>query len=190
MKNHLRPALVIFAIFTLICGVIYPFAIAGIGNIAFPEQSTGSLVVRNGQPIGSILIGQAFSSPHYFWGRPSATSPMPNNGTASGGSNLGPSNPVLIEVIKQRTAVLKASDPTNTAPIPVDLVTASASGLDPDISLNAAYYQADRVANERQLSIKHVQSLIDKYSQKQYFGFWGEPRINVLQLNIALDQGL
>lgn len=190
MKALIRPALVLFAVLTLICGVVYPYAIAGIGQLVFSDQAGGSLVTRNGQVVGSKLIGQAFSSPRYFWGRPSATTPMPNNGTASGGSNLGPTNPALIDAIKSRIDALKAVDPANTAPIPVDLVTASASGLDPDISLAAAYYQAGRIARERNIAPEIVRQLIEQHSQKQYFGFLGEPRVNVLQLNLALDQSL
>lgn len=188
MKSILRPALVLFAVFTVICGVLYPFAITGIGQIAFADQANGSLVSRAGQPIGSSLIGQAFSSPKYFWGRPSATSPMPNNATASGGSNLGPTNPALIDAVKGRIDALKAADPTNTAAIPVDLVTASASGLDPEISIAGAYYQIGRIARERKMLPEEVRALIDQYRLNQYFGFFGEPRVNVLALNLALDQ--
>ncbi len=188
MKSILRPAIVLFAALTVICCVVYPYAVTGIGQVAFAHQAEGSIVSRNGQPVGSILIGQAFSSPKYFWGRPSATSPMPNNAASSGGSNLGPTNPALIDAVKGRADALKAADPGNTTPIPVDLVTASASGLDPDISIAAAYYQAPRVARERKLSVENVRSLIDRQRQSQYFGFFGEPRVNVLALNLTLDQ--
>ena len=192
MKSIVRPALVLFAALTLICGVLYPFAISGIGQLAFPRQAAGSLVYSNnqreGQPVGSSLIGQAFSSPRYFWGRPSATGPMPNNATASSGSNLGPANPAQIDAVKGRIDALKVADPANTAPIPVDLVTASGSGLDPEISLAAAYYQAARIARERKLTVEQVRSMIAERSQPQYFGFFGEPRVNVLALNLALDQ--
>jgi K+-transporting ATPase ATPase C chain len=188
MKSILRPAFVLFAALTVICCVVYPYAVTGIGQLAFAHQAEGSLVSRNGQPVGSILIGQAFSSPKYFWGRPSATSPMSNNAASSGGSNLGPTNPALIDAVKGRVDALKAVDPGNTAPIPVDLVTASASGLDPDISIAAAYYQAPRIARERKLSVESVHNLIDQQKQSQYFGFFGEPRVNVLALNLALDQ--
>ncbi|MDO9420934.1 MAG: potassium-transporting ATPase subunit KdpC [Herminiimonas sp.] len=188
MKSTLRPALVLFFVLTLICGVIYPYAITGIGKLAFKEQAEGSLVSRNGKVVGSSLIGQSFSSPQYFWGRPSATGPMPNNATASSGANQGPLNPALIDNVKGRIDALKAVDPTNTAPIPVDLVTASASGLDPEISLAAAQYQAGRIARERKMSLEEVQSIIGKHSQGQYLGFFGEPRVNVLALNLALDQ--
>ena len=187
MNTILRPALILFAVLTLICGVIYPYAVTGLGQLVFSGQAAGSLVTRGGQPVGSMLIGQAFSSPKYFWGRPSATSPMPNNATASSGSNLGPTNPALTDAVKARVDALKSTDPGNTLPIPVDLVTASASGLDPDISLAAAYYQAERVARERKLSAETVRGLIAKHAQKQYLGFFGEPRVNVLALNLALD---
>lgn len=188
MNSILRPALVLFAALTLICCVLYPGAVTGIGQAVFADQAEGSLVLRDGKPVGSMLIGQAFSSPRYFWGRPSATSPMPNNAAASGGSNLGPLNPALIDAVKSRMNALKAVDPGNSAPIPVDLVTASASGLDPDISLAAAYYQAGRIARERKLTVDAVRRIIDRHRQSQYFGFLGEPRVNVLALNLALDR--
>lgn len=188
MISILRPAFVLFAALTLLCGVLYPYAITGIGQVAFASQAEGSLVLRDGQPVGSSLIGQAFSSPKYFWGRPSATSPMPNNATASSGSNQGPLNPALIDAVKGRIDALKAADPTNTALIPVDLVTASASGLDPEISMAAAYYQAGRVARARQLPDNEVRNIIDQHRESRYFGFFGESRVNVLALNLALDQ--
>ncbi len=188
MKSILRPAFILFSVLTLICGVLYPLAITGIGQVVFASQAGGSIIERNGRPVGSALIGQSFSSPQYFWGRPSATSPMPNNATASGGSNLGPSNPALVDAIKGRINVLKATDPTNTLPIPVDLVTTSASGLDPEISVAAAYYQAGRIARERKLTLDVVRSMIDQHKASQHFGFFGEPRINVLELNVELDQ--
>ena len=187
MKSILRPALTLFIVLTLICGVLYPYAITGVGQLAFADQAAGSLVSRAGKPVGSALIGQSFSSPRYFWGRPSATSPMPSNAAASGGSNLGPTNPALIDAIKGRIETLKASDPANVVPIPVDLVAASASGLDPEISLAAAYYQVSRVARERKLPVDALRTLVDKQRKSQYFGFLGEPRVNVLMLNIALD---
>jgi len=187
MNTILRPALVLFFLLSLVCGVIYPYAVTGVGQLAFPHQVEGSLIVRNGKTLGSSLIGQAFSSPQYFWSRPSATSPQPNNGIASGGSNLGPLNPAQMDAVKSRIDALKAADPENTAPIPVDLVTASASGLDPEISVAAALYQASRVAHERHLSVDAVRTLIAQYTQTQYFGFFGEPRVNVLELNLALD---
>jgi K+-transporting ATPase ATPase C chain len=188
MKTILRPAIVLFVVLTLLCGVLYPYAIAGIGQLAFAGQAEGSLVLRDGKPVGSMLIGQAFSSPKYFWGRPSATGPMPSNATSSSGSNQGPLNPALIDAVKGRIDALKAADPDNKAPIPVDLVTASASGLDPDISVAAAYYQASRIARERKMAVDEVRSIVDRHKEPQYFGFFGEPRVNVLALNLALDQ--
>ncbi|RQO36490.1 potassium-transporting ATPase subunit C [Herminiimonas sp. KBW02] len=188
MKSTFRPALVIFAMLTLICGVIYPYAVTGIGKLAFSSQAEGSIVTQNGTAVGSSLIGQAFSSPQYFWGRPSATAPMPNNAAASGGSNLGPTNPALLDAVKGRIEALKAADPGNTAAVPVDLVTASGSGLDPEISIAAAYYQIPRVARVRQLTEEKVKAIVDRISQPQYLGFFGENRVNVLALNLALDQ--
>ena len=188
MKSILRSAVVLFAVLTLVCGVLYPFAITGIGQVAFASQAGGSLVLRNGQPVGSALIGQAFSSSAYFWGRPSATSPMANNAAASSGSNQGPLNPALVDAVKGRIETLKAADPTNQLPVPVDLVTASGSGLDPEISVAAAYYQTARVARERRLSADTVRGLIDQQKATQHLGFFGEPRVNVLALNLALDQ--
>jgi K+-transporting ATPase ATPase C chain len=188
MKSILRPALVLFTLLTLICGVLYPLAITGIGQLAFANQAQGSIVLRDGKPVGSSLIGQAFSSPKYFWGRPSATSPMPNNASASGGSNLGALNPALIDAVKSRINALKMADPSNVTPIPIDLVTASASGLDPEISVAAAYYQVTRIARERQLTVGQVHKLIDQHKESQYAGFFGEPRVNVLALNLELDQ--
>lgn len=185
--TQLRPALVLFAALTLICCALYPYAITGIGQLAFAHQAGGSLITRDGQPVGSVLIGQAFSTPKYFWGRPSATSPMPNNATSSGGSNLGPTNPAQIDAVKVRVDALRTADPGNTAPIPVDLVTASASGLDPEISVAAAYYQAERIARERKMTADQVRNLIDQSKEQQYLGFFGEPRVNVLALNLALD---
>lgn len=189
MKSILRPALVLFAALTLLCGVLYPYAIAGIGQVAFADAAGGSLIMRGGRQVGSMLIGQAFSSSRYFWGRPSATSPMPNNATASGGANQGPFNPALLDAVKGRIDALKAADPGNTSPIPVDLVTASASGLDPDISVAAAYYQLGRVARERHLTVDDLRSMIDQHKKSRHFDFFGEPRVNVLALNLALDQG-
>ncbi|ALG67658.1 potassium-transporting ATPase subunit KdpC [Beggiatoa leptomitoformis] len=183
-----RPALVLFAVLTLLCGVAYPALITGIGQIAFPVQAAGSLVTVNGKVLGSTLIGQAFTAPHYFWGRASATSPMPNNAAASSGSNQGPLNPAFIDAVKARIDVLKAADPQNIAPIPIDLVTASASGLDPEISIAAAYYQENRIAQARKLSRDQVHNLVLQHRKSQIFGFLGEARVNVLTLNLALDQ--
>jgi K+-transporting ATPase ATPase C chain len=185
----LRPALVLFTLLTVLCCAVYPLAVSAISRIAFAGQADGSIVMKGGKPVGSLLIGQAFSSPQYFWGRPSATGPMPNNAEASGGSNLGPSNPAQLDAVKQRIAALKAAGPDNTMPVPVDLVTASGSGLDPDISPAAAYYQAGRVSAARKMNVEQVRGLIARYTQGQALGFFGEARVNVLALNLALDQG-
>jgi len=186
--TFLRPVLVLFAALTLICCVLYPFAMAGIGRLAFADQVQGSLVERNGRVVGSSLIGQYFHSPKYFWGRPSATAPMPNNAAASSGSNLGPTNPAFLDAVKARIEALKAADPGNAAPVPVDLVTASASGLDPEISLAAAHYQSGRIARERGMPVEEVRALIDRHGIAPYFGLFGEPRVNVLAINLALDE--
>ena len=188
MSQYLRPALVVFAALTVITGVVYPLVTTAIGSVAFPQQVAGSLIEKDGKPVGSTLIGQNFSDPQYFWSRPSATSPNPNNGTASSGSNLGPLNPALIDAVKGRIAALKQADPTNALPVPVDLVTASASGLDPEISPAAAVYQVSRVARERHLPVATVQALVDSHTQGRQFGILGEPRVNVLELNLALDE--
>jgi K+-transporting ATPase ATPase C chain len=187
-QGVLRPALVLFASLTVLCGMIYPLAVTGIGKAVFPDQASGSLIVQNGKLVGSRLIGQEFSAPNYFWGRLSATSPMPYNAQSSGGSNFGPGNPALIDAVKGRVDALKAADPGNTLPIPVDLVTASGSGLDPEISLAAAYYQAGRIARERKLNVDTVHALIDSLQLQRSLGFFGEPRVNVLALNLALDR--
>jgi len=188
MTSHLRPAFVIFGALTILCGVFYPLAVSGIATAAFPAQAAGSLVQVDGKTVGSSLIGQSFTSPKYFWGRPSGTGPMPNNGAGSSGTNLGPTNAALLDAVKGRVEALKAADSANTAPIPVDLVTASASGLDPEISPAAARYQAARVAAARQFNTNQVLALIEQHTRPQYFGFFGEPRVNVLALNLALDQ--
>ena len=187
MKAILRPTLVLFVLLSLLTGIVYPFAVTGIARAAFPKQAAGSLVERDGKVVGSLLIGQSFSDPKYFWSRPSATSPMPNNATSSGGSNLGPSNPALVDAVKGRVAALRAADPGNVAPVPIDLVTASASGLDPEISVAAAEYQAGRVARTRGLPVERVRALLRERAQGQMFGFLGEARVNVLALNLALD---
>ena len=183
-----RPALVLFALMTVLTGLIYPLVVTGIAQLLFPAQAAGSLVLRDGQPVGSHLIGQAFSNPKYFWSRPSATAPQPYNGVASTGSNLGPLNPALTDAVRERIEALRKADPANTQPVPVDLVTASASGLDPDISLAAANYQAGRIARIRGLPLAQVQALIASHAQGRLLGIVGEPRINVLALNLALDQ--
>jgi K+-transporting ATPase ATPase C chain len=188
MLNELKPALLIFFVLTLITGAIYPALVTAIAQLAFKNEADGSLVERNGKTVGSRLIGQPFSDPKYFWGRPSATSPMPYNAGASGGSNQGPLNPALEDAVKARIAALKAADPAKTAPIPVDLVTASGSGLDPHISPAAAKYQVMRVAHLRGLSPDAVQQLVDAHTEGRQLGILGEPRVNVLSLNLALDQ--
>ncbi len=183
-----RPAIVLFAGLTLVIGVIYPYAMTCLGKVIFSDQAEGSLVVQDGKTVGSSLIGQSFSSPKYFWGRPSATGPVPNNASASSGSNFGPTNVAQIDAIKGRVEALKAADPGNTAKIPVDLVTASASGLDPEISLAAANYQLARVARERKLQESQVKAIIDQLAQHPALGLLGEARVNVLALNLALDK--
>jgi len=182
-----RPAVSLLLVLTLLTGVVYPVVVTGIARALFPREAAGSLVYRDGKLIGSTLIGQSFSDPKYFWGRPSATSPQPYNGYASTGSNLGPLNPALIDNVKANAKALHDADPDNTAPIPVDLVTASASGLDPEISLAGARYQASRVARTRAIARSRVEALIVANEQGRAFGFIGEPRVNVLQLNLALD---
>ena len=182
-----RPALVLFVLLSALTGLIYPMAVTGVAKAAFPAQAAGSLIVLDGTTVGSKLIGQNFSDPKHFWGRPSATAPQPYNASASGGSNQGPLNPALTDAVKARVEALRAADPDNVAPVPVDLVTASASGLDPDISPAAAQYQAARVARVRGMPLAQVQSLIDRNTQQPLLGFLGEPRVNVLALNIALD---
>ena len=188
MTSHFRPALVIFGALTILCGVLYPLAVSGVASAAFPAEAAGSLVQVDGKTVGSSLIGQSFSSPKYFWGRPSGTGPMSNNGAGSSGTNFGPTNAAQIDAVKGRIDALKALDPSNTQPIPVDLVTASASGLDPEISPAAARYQAARVAAARQFNTNQVLALIEQHTRPQYLGFFGEPRVNVLALNLALDQ--
>ena len=186
MTSIVRPALVLFVALTVVTGVAYPLAVTGIAKAVFPSQAAGSLIERGGKTVGSVLIGQNFSDPKNFWGRPSATSPMANNAANSSGSNQGPLNPALIDAVKGRIAALKAFDPDNKAPIPVDLVTASASGIDPHISVAGANYQAARVASARKLPITQVQALIEQNTEGQLLGFIGEHRVNVLKLNLAL----
>jgi potassium-transporting ATPase KdpC subunit len=183
----LRPALVGFALLSAVTGLLYPAAVTGVARTLFPFQAEGSLVLRDGRVIGSELIGQSFSSPRYFWGRPSASAPMANNATGSSGSNQGPTNPALVDAVKARVEALKAADPDNRAPVPVDLVSASASGLDPHISMAAARYQAARVARERGLPVEAVQRLIQANTEARDLAVLGEPRVNVLKLNLALD---
>ena len=186
MTSIVRPALVLFVALSAITGVAYPLAVTGIAKAVFPTQAAGSLIEKDGKAVGSSLIGQNFSDPKNFWGRPSATSPMADNAAKSSGANQGPLNPALIDAVKGRIAALKAADPENKAPIPVDLVTASASGVDPHLSVAGANYQAARVAAARQLPLAQVQALIAQHTEGQLFGFIGEPRVNVLELNLAL----
>lgn len=187
MTFQLRPALVLFALLSALTGLAYPLLVTGVAQIAFSAQANGSLVQRDGQAVGSALIGQAFSDPKHFWSRPSATGPMPYNASISSGSNLGPSNPALHDAVKARIAALREADPGNTAPVPVDLVTASASGLDPHISRAAADYQVARVARLRGLPEARVRELVEAHAEGVGLGFIGEPRVNVLALNLALD---
>jgi len=187
MNPLIRPALSLFVLLTALTGVAYPLIVTGAAKIAFPNQAAGSLVVKDGKAIGSTLIGQNFADPKYFWGRPSATAPMPYNGTGSSGSNQGPLNPALVDAVKGRVDALKAADPGNTAPVPVDLVTASASGLDPHISVAGAGYQLARVARVRGMAPEAVRALVERHTEGRWLGLLGEPRVNVLALNLALD---
>lgn len=188
MTSLLRPALVLLVGLTIITGVAYPLLVTGAAQAVFPRQANGSIVESGGKPVGSSLLGQSFVEPRYFWSRPSATSPDPYNGTASGGSNQGPTNPALTDAAKKRIAALQAADPGNTAPVPVELVTASGSGLDPEISPAAARYQVARVARARGLDPAAVQALVEAHTEGRQFGVLGEPRVNVLALNLALDR--
>ena len=185
-KGQIKQAILVFIVLSVITGVIYPLFITGIAQVFFPARANGSLIYRNGKPVGSILIGQAFNDPKYFWGRISVTSPVSFNAASSSGSNLGPTNPALVEAVKARIKALKSADP-NSNFIPVDLVTSSASGLDPHISLAAAYYQAPRIARLRGLSQDIINAFIVKHASGRLFGLIGEPVVNVLELNLALD---
>jgi K+-transporting ATPase ATPase C chain len=187
MKNLLRPLLVIFAVLTALTGLAYPAVMTAFGQAVFRDQANGSLLEHNGKLVGSALIGQQFDAPQYFWGRLSATSPMPYNAQGSSGSNLGPTNPALLDEVNGRMAALKAAGTDMSTPVPVDLVTSSGSGLDPEISPAAAAYQIGRVAQARKLSPNDVQALVDRYTSGRQFGILGEPRVNVLKLNLALD---
>jgi K+-transporting ATPase ATPase C chain len=187
MKALLRPALSLFIALSLITGIAYPLAVTALARLAFPEAASGSLIVKDGKAVGSRLIGQNFTDPGHFWGRPSATSPMPYNASASGGSNLGPLNPALVEAVQARIAALRAADPGNTRTIPADLVTASASGLDPHISPAAAAYQIERVARARHLDVATLEALVARHTDGRQWGVFGEARVNVLELNLALD---
>jgi len=187
MVRELRPALLVFLWLTLLTGVLYPGIVTLIGRVAFADRASGSVIERDGKAVGSSLIGQPFSSAKYFWSRPSATSPQPYNGAASSGSNQGPTNPAFAAAVKDRIAALRATDPGNTKPVPADLVTASGSGLDPQISPAAADYQLARVARARGLDEAKVRKLVDDATEGRTFGVLGEPRVNVLKLNLALD---
>ena len=187
MSKLIRQCVVLFLAMTVLTGILYPLAATGVAQVLFPAKANGSLVQKDGKTVGSSLIGQAFSEPKYFWGRPSATSPNPNNGASSSGSNQGPTNPALTDAVKQRIDALKQADPTNDAPVPVDLVTASGSGLDPQISPAAAEYQLSRVARARGMAPAKVRELIAANTDGRQLGVLGEPRVNVLALNLALD---
>jgi K+-transporting ATPase ATPase C chain len=187
MKEHLRPSLVLLAIFTVATGLAYPALVTGLAQLLMPAQANGSLIMRDGKPVGSKLIGQPFADPKHFWSRPSATSPNPYNAAASSGSNQGPTNPALIEAVSGRIKALQDADPGNKLPVPVDLVTASASGLDPHISPAAAEYQVERVARARNLAPARVRELVAQHTENRQLGFLGEPRVNVLELNLDLD---
>jgi K+-transporting ATPase ATPase C chain len=193
MISQIKPAVILLLIFTVLTGIVYPLVVTGIAQLVFPAQANGSLIIKNGKAAGSELIGQSFDDPKYFWGRLSATGPFPYNAyyaqtlTGSSGSNYGPTNPALMQEVQGRIEALKAADPTNTTPIPVDLVTSSGSGLDPDISVAAALYQVHRVAAARGLTDAQAKALVDQYTEGRQFGFLGEPRVNVLELNLALD---
>lgn len=188
--SELRPAWVVFVLLSVLTGVVYPLVVTGVAQAAFSDQANGSILVAGGRTVGSRLLGQSFSSPKYFWARPSATSPQPYNGAVSSGSNQGPLNPALATVVKERIAALRTADPGNTAPVPVDLVTASASGLDPHISPAAAEYQLARVARRRGVSPDEVRKLVQQATEGRTFGIFGEPRVNVLELNLSLDTQL
>jgi K+-transporting ATPase ATPase C chain len=188
MWTQLRIAFLSLLLLTLLTGVIYPLLVTAVGQGVFPEKANGSLIQRDGETVGSSLMGQHFSNPRYFWGRPSATFPVPYDGSASTGSNLGPSNPALMDAVKNRLAMLKAIDPENRAPVPIDLVTASGSGLDPHISLAAALWQVPRIARVRNLPEEKIRHLIDEYEEERALFLLGEPSVNVLNLNLALDR--
>ena len=187
MNFQLRPALTLFAVLSLLTGLAYPLAVTGVAQLAFTDRANGSLIVRDGRVVGSELIGQPFSDPKHFWSRPSATSPMPYNAANSAGANQGPTNPALAEAVQARIAALRAADPGNPLPVPVDLVTASGSGLDPHISRAAADYQVARVARVRGLPVERVRALVEQHTEQPLLGFIGEPRVHVLRLNLALD---
>jgi len=187
MLSQLRPALMVLLLLTLVTGVAYPLLVTGIAQVVFPSQAKGSLIVKDGKIVGSRLMGQPFDDPKYFWSRPSATSPFADNAGSSSGSNLSPTNPDLVKAVQGRVDALRAADPGNAAAVPVDLVTASGSGLDPHISPAAALYQVSRVARVRKLDPEAVRQLVERHIEGRFLGFLGEPRVNVLELNLALD---
>jgi potassium-transporting ATPase KdpC subunit len=187
MKNLLRPLIVLFVALTVVTGLVYPAIVTAIGQAAFHHQANGSLMERDGKVVGSELIGQQFDAPRYFWGRLSATTPNPYNAGSSSGSNLGPTNPALADEAKARITALHDADPDNTSPVPVDLVTSSGSGLDPEISPAAAAYQVARVAKARGMTVPQVEALVSQATSGRQFGVFGEARVNVLKLNLALD---
>ena len=184
----MRPVLISLIVFTILTGIIYPLAVTGIAQLFFPAQANGSIILKDGKPVGSALIGQPLDHPKYFWGRPSATPPFPYNAAASSGSNLAQSNPALLEQAKGRIAALRDADPEAPVSVPADLVTASGSGLDPQISPATAAYQINRVARARGLDVAKVRTLVAHYTEGRQFGILGEPRVNVLKLNLALDE--
>lgn len=188
MLKEFKPALILLIALSILTGMIYPALVTSVANVVFPNQASGSLLENEGKIVGSRLIGQNFVAPNYFWGRPSATGPMPYNAAASSGSNQGPLNPALEEAIKGRIAALQASNPGQSAPIPVDLVTASASGLDPHISIAAALWQVPRIAAQHRLAEAEITSLVTEHTEGRQWGVLGEPRVNVLALNLALDK--
>lgn len=187
MKHLVRPALTLFVLLSILTGVAYPLLVTAVAKPVFSDKAGGSLLTKDGKAVGSVLIGQNFSDPGHFWGRPSATAPQPNNGASSGGSNLGPLNPALIDAVKARVEALRGADPGNAKPIPVDLVTASGSGLDPHISPAAATYQIARIARARHMTEDRIARLVAEHTQDRQWGLFGEPRVNVLELNLALD---
>lgn len=189
MNKLFRPALALLFGLTLVTGAMYPLVVTGFAQLLFPAKAMGSLIIDGDRAVGSSLIGQSFADPKYFWSRPSATSPFANNGESSGGSNLGPLNPALADAVKQRIDALRAADPGNTQPVPIDLVTTSASGLDPHISVAAAEYQLARVARVRGIEVGKLKELLAAHAEGRLLGFLGEPRVNVLELNLALDRG-